>query len=722
MQEFGVKKNTLFVAAMAAAGYAALVAGSQAQDQSQSGDTAPRPTQAQPARPLPTINVTGRQQRARTRPAAAPARPAAAPPPAQAQPVAAPLQGGIGPVVGYTAKDSVTATKTDTPVLETPQSISIVPKDQIQDQGAQSVVQALRYTPSVTLDAFSSNSFFDSIKLRGFTPPQYLDGLRLPLDPGTQFAFPRIEPYGLERIEVLKGPSSGLYGQTDPGGLINMVSKRPQAVPHAEIEGVFGSFDRIQGMFDIGGPADKDGQYLFRFVGLARDANSQLDYQTDNKLFFAPSFTWRPTTDTSLTILAQTQHIDNKGYQQYVPGIGSLVPNPNGQIPYSRYIGEPSIDGYKLDQTAIGYAFEHRFNETFLFRSNSRYMEVSNNLTGVRTEGLLPDLRTSLRSVNYVMSDTRNFTTDNSLQADFATGPLKHKVLLGVDYMDMKSHSDYRFAFVDPIDVFNPVYGAPMPPANSLAPFILRDDTLKQTGVYLQDQVKLDRWMLTLTGRHDWSTTVSNSMGQFPPPGVAAADDTAFTGRVGLAYMFDFGLVPYANYSTSFVPVVGADAAGNAFKPTTGEGKEIGVKYQAPGTNLLMTAAVFETTQQNVLAAILRTSAATSRSAKPACAAWNSKSAAISRASSRSSAATATSIRASPRAIPARSASIFRTPRWSRRHCGAYTLGTTARSPGSASAPASATSAKAIPTLPGAARSDLHRPLHAVRRDAQIRL
>jgi len=504
-------------------------------------------------------------------------------------------------VVGYTAKDSVTATKTDTPILETPQSISVIPKDQIQDQGAQTLNQALRYTPGITLDTYSVNSAFDWFKLRGFEAPRYLDGLRLPVDAGTQFAIPRIEPYGLERIEVLKGPSSGLYGQTDPGGLLNMISKRPQATAHAEMEGVFGSFERFQGMFDIGGPSDKDGKFLWRMVGLGRDANSQLDYQTDNKLFFAPSFTWRPTNDTTFTILAQTQKIDNVGYQQYVPGIGSLLFNPNGRIPYSRYIGEPRVDGYQLNQASIGYAFEHRFNEVFQFRSNSRYMEVSNDLTGVRTEGLLPDLRTSLRSVNYVASSVRSFSTDNSLQADFVTGPLKHKVLFGVDYTNMSSHSDYRFAMVDPIDVFNPVYGSPVPSPASITPFILADASLRQTGVYLQDQIKLDRWMLTLTGRHDWSKAVNDSKGFYPPPGVTVADDRAFTGRVGLSYLFDTGLAPYINYSTSFVPVVGADAAGNAFKPTTGEGKELGIKYQAPGTNLLFTAAIFETVQQNVL-------------------------------------------------------------------------------------------------------------------------
>jgi iron complex outermembrane receptor protein len=249
-----------------------------------------------------------------------------------------------GPVVGYLANQSATATKTDTPVLTTPQSISIVPKDQIVDQGAQNITEALRYTPGVTISSFGANAFFDSFKLRGFDAPRYLDGLRLPADT-TTFAIPRIETYGLERIEVLKGPSAGLYGQSDPGGLINMVSKRPTATPQYEIVGSVGSFDRFQGAFDLGGPIDKKGEFLYRIVGLVRDSNTQTDFVQDNKLFIAPAFTWRPTTDTTFTLLSQYSKVDNKGYQQYIPGQVSFLPNPNGHIPYGRYLGVRGVDG-----------------------------------------------------------------------------------------------------------------------------------------------------------------------------------------------------------------------------------------------------------------------------------------------------------------------------------------------------------------------------------------
>jgi iron complex outermembrane receptor protein len=158
----------------------------------------------------------------------------------------------------------------------------VVTQDQIAAQGVQSVNDALRYTPGVSLESFGANTFFDFLKLRGFDAPRYLDGLRLPND-STTFAVPRIETYGLDRLEVLKGPSSGLYGQSDPGGLINMVSKRPTATPHYSVEGTFGSFERFQGAFDIGGPVDKNGEFLYRLVGLGRDSNTQTDIKTDHK-------------------------------------------------------------------------------------------------------------------------------------------------------------------------------------------------------------------------------------------------------------------------------------------------------------------------------------------------------------------------------------------------------------------------------------------------------
>ncbi|MGO4685170.1 TonB-dependent siderophore receptor [Hyphomicrobium sp. 2TAF46] len=522
---------------------------------------------------------------------------------------------GIDPVKGYLPHISSTATKTDTPILETPQSISVVTQDQISDQQAQNINEALRYTPGVSLDGFGANIFFDSIKIRGFNAPQYLDGLRLPAEM-TQFALPRIEPYGLERIEVLKGPSSGLYGQSDPGGLINMVSKRPLDTPHYEVQGTFGSFDRVEGAFDVGGPVPTNPDFLYRVVGLVRDSDTQVDFQQDNKIFIAPSMTWRLDPNTRFTFLSQYQKIENDGYQQYVPGQATLLPNPNGHIPLSRYLGEPGFDHYDMQQWSVGYELEHRFNSALQFRQNLRYMDTSNDMQSMRGDVFVGD-SDFYRTPIYVDANAQNFAVDNQLQADFATGVLAHKILAGVDYQystgsNVTYLASWPVGYI-PIDVYNPVYGAyPIPSRDDLNRFIDLSTKQQQTGIYLQDQVKLDRWTLSLSGRQDWSSVETTSAAVYPRAGQYNRDDSAQTGRVGLSYLFDFGLAPYISYSTSFVPNAGADISGNTFRPTTGEGKEVGVKFMPNGTNLMFTAALFDIRQNDILTADSQTGGLTS--------------------------------------------------------------------------------------------------------------
>lgn len=516
-----------------------------------------------------------------------------------------------GPVTGYLATQSATGTKTDTLILETPQSISVVTKDQITAQQAQTVRDALAYTPGVSIDSYGASAFFDWIKIRGFNAPQYLDGLLLPND-SSAFAVPRIEPYGLERIEVLKGPSSGLYGQSNPGGLINMVSKRPLWDEHYEMQGTIGSFDRKEAAFDVGGPVSHE--FAYRLVALGRISDAEIDYTEDNKLFIAPSLAWRPTKDTTITVLSQYQRIQNDGYQQYVPGQATLLPNPFGHIPQSRYLGEPGFDNYTLEHASIGYALEHRFNRSLQFRQNLRYMDVSNDMQAMRGDFMLdpftfqPSYDTLIRAPIYVDADARNFTVDNQLQADLSTGPLDHTLLVGLDYQKTVSSNESRLPSsllqYLPINVFNPVYGAyPIPSADALSPFLDLHTRQEQTGIYVQDQIKLDRFTLSLTGRQDWSSVETVSSGVYPPSALSPyeRDDSARTGRVGLSYLFDFGLSPYVNYSTSFTPNIGASATGGSFKPTTGEGKEIGIKYMMPGTNLMFTAALFDIVQNDIL-------------------------------------------------------------------------------------------------------------------------
>lgn len=583
---------------------------------------------AQGAADLPPVVVVQppRQARPKAAPRRSPrrvARPAPAPavPPARGEPV----ERANGPVSGIVARQSASGTKTDTPILETPQSINVVPRRQIEQQGAQSVGEAVRYTSSAVGQLYGAASVFDTeVKVRGFIAPRYLDGLRLPYDTTIQFAQPRTEPYGLERIEILKGPASGIYGQASPGGILNMVSKRPTMERRGEIELQTGSFDRIQGAFDVSGPLDQNREFLFRIVGLARDRDTFVDLNKEQRTFIAPSFTWQPSLDTSFTVLASVQRDRLDGQvHQYLPAYGTLLANPNGRIPVNRYTGEPSFDRIGYDQAMVGYEFRHRLNDVVEFRQSARGAQVDIDMFSMRNAGTLcpvagghaacylpgvvppvdPAQRITLRDANFVGGSTKNFAIDNQLQADFSTGALRHKLLFGVDYQKTRIDTDYRGTFPGfPIDAYNPVYGmTPLPTKNALIPFINTQTDKDQLGVYVQDQIKLDRWNLTLTGRHDRATSeVVNRLA-----GVTVKqDDSALTGRVGLNYVFDNGFAPYVSYSTSFEPAVGlalTSATGQPFKPTTGEGIEAGIKYAPPGMNMLLTASVFDITQKNVI-------------------------------------------------------------------------------------------------------------------------
>jgi len=520
-----------------------------------------------------------------------------------------------GPVNGYVANQSATATKTDSPILTTPQSISVVTQDQIAAQQAQSMNEALRYTPGVITELYGASSVSNDVKIRGFLAPRYLDGLRLPIDPIVTFAQTRIEPWNLERIEVLKGPSSGLYGETSPGGLVNMVSKRPTPYRQNQVELQTGSDGRAQGAFDFSGPIDQNREFLYRIVGLGRLSDTPIDFNSENRTFIAPSFTWQPTKDTSFTVLASYTRDRLKGQpQQYVPAYGTLYPSSLGRIPYNRYLGEPNFDRSNGESAMVGYTFEHRFNDMFQFRQNLRVADVKSDVTSLRNETGNPALSGGIiqRSANRVIAESKSFTIDNQLQADFTTGPLIHKVLFGVDYVKASSSvfysasTSFDYSTMTPIGVwyplnlYAPVYGQ-VSPNPYLYPQMNQKSDQSQVGVYLQDEIKLDRFTLALTGRHDnWQADTTNYL--VPGNPVIRQRNDAWTGRAGLSYLFDNGLSPYVSYSTSFEPIVGFSRGAN-LKPTTGVGKEVGVKFKPSGVNALFTFAAFENTQQNVLTA-----------------------------------------------------------------------------------------------------------------------
>lgn len=502
-----------------------------------------------------------------------------------------------GPVDGYVATRSAAGSKTDTPLIETPQSVSVITRDQMAAQGASSLADALRYTPGVTGELYGIDTRGYGLQFRGFGKASdakfYRDGLQLK---GTAFAsFLTLDPYGAERLDTLRGPASVLYGQGEPEGIINYITKRPLETPFYEVEGGIGNFDRYEGKFDISGPVTDDKSLLLRLTGLARTSDTQVDFVGAERFFIAPALTWRPTKDTTLTVNGHYQYDDVGWAIQFYPAQGTVEPNPNGTIPTSRFTGEPDFDDYELTQYSAGYLFEHRFNEMFQVRQNFRYAHLDNEQEGVFGSSLQGDLRTYDRYGDSGVSELDAIVVDSQAQADFTTDVLRHTLLGGLDFKRYR-YSDLGSSYdVDPIDLFNPVYGSPIVFTGDYQD---TDQKHWQVGLYLQDQIRLGNWALTLSGRQDWARTrTSDSVN------LTSSDqkDHAFSGRAGLVYLFDGGVAPYFSYSESFLPVLGTDAAGAAFDPETGRQYEIGVKYQPPGWNAFVTVAAFELVRDNVL-------------------------------------------------------------------------------------------------------------------------
>lgn len=501
--------------------------------------------------------------------------------------------GALADTQGFVSRRDVTGTKTDTPLSEIPQSVSVINRDQLDSRQVQSLGEALRFTAGVQSEAFGADPHVDWFNIRGFSTNDtgiYLNGLRV--SPGVTALAP--EPYGLERIDVLKGPASVLYGQNAPGGLVNLVSKRPTDTPLREAAVLGGSYGRIQGQFDLGGPVGTDGKWSYRLTGLARGAGSQTDRVPNDRLFLAPAITYRAGPDTTVTLLTSFQR-DHSAGQQFLPSQGTVFGNPNGRIPTNRFTGEDQYNKVDKFQMNLGYEIEHRFDDVFTVRQNARFSRIDYNQRQVYGLGFQPDLATLNRTAYGQDVRANLYAVDNQGQAKFATGPLTHTVLGGFEYNRITNATVNRSAAATPLNLFNPVYGALQP---ELSIYTNSQQTQNLYGLYLQDQVKLDRFILTLGGRQDWVDTTTRD--RRADGGTAAQSARKFTYRAGLGYEAPLGITPYVGYARSFQPIAGVNASGAAFQPTEGKQIEVGVKYQPAGKASYVTAAAFDLTQSNV--------------------------------------------------------------------------------------------------------------------------
>jgi len=503
-----------------------------------------------------------------------------------------------GPVQGYVAKRSLSATKTDTSILETPQSISVVTSDEIEDQGSQTVMQAMRYTPGAFTGQVGASNRYDYVILRGLVDRSidniYLDGMKTMSDDST-YSSMQIDPYFVDRIDTVKGPASVLYGRSSPGGLVALSSKKPEFEQKGEVEVSYGTRQQRGVAFDVTGPVAKGSKLAYRLVGKADASDTQFDYTREERYVIAPSLTAHFTDDTRLTLMGYFQRDPEGGTHNGVPAEGTLYPHNGQYLPSDFFDGEPSLEKFDRTQNMVGYQFEHDFDDDLTFKQNFRFLDSDVDIDQIYQTGWDGSTNNLKRAYYGGYESLRAFTVDNQLTGNFSTGSVDHTVIGGLDYQHRRSRTNYWYTAVSGINPWNPSYGN----ANVTfgTPYALATKTLEQTGVYVQDQLAYENWRLSLGAREDWVET--DNLNRLTEKRTGE-DRSKLTTRAGLLYLFDNGIAPYFNYSESFNPNLYADANGDPLAPTEGTQYEAGIKYQPKGRDMLFTASVFHIEQENV--------------------------------------------------------------------------------------------------------------------------
>ncbi|HCT3928701.1 ferrichrome porin FhuA [Citrobacter koseri] len=531
-----------------------------------------------------------------------------------------------GPAATIAARQSATATKTDTPIQKVPQSISVVTAEEMALHQPKSVKEALSYTPGVAVGTRGASNTYDYLIIRGFAADgqsqnNYLNGLKMQ---GNFYNDAVIDPYMLERAEVMRGPVSVLYGKSNPGGLLNMVSKRPTTEPLKEVQFKMGTDSLFQTGFDFSDALDDDGVYSYRLTGLARSANAQQQGAEEQRYAIAPSFSWRPNDKTNFTFLSYFQNEPETGYYGWLPKEGTVTKLPNGKRLSTDFNEGANNNTYSRNEKMVGYSFDHEFNDTFTVRQNLRYVQNKVSQNSVYGYGMCSDPLYTKDPANspcasvpqsdwghtltrqYVIDNEKlqNFAVDTQLQSKFATADVDHTLLTGVDFMRMRNDIDSWFGYagsVTPSDIYNLDrsdfdFGSHPGPSG---PYKVLNKQ-KQTGLYVQDQMQWDKVLVTLGGRYDWADQESFNRVYGTTD---KRDDKQFTWRGGVNYLFDNGVTPYFSYSESFEPASQTGESGNIFAPSKGKQYEAGVKYVPSDRPIVITGAVYQLTKTNNLMA-----------------------------------------------------------------------------------------------------------------------
>lgn len=519
-------------------------------------------------------------------------------------------------VTGLKAAKAASGTKTGTPLIITPQTITVIDNEELTRRNVQSINQALGYVAGVAANQRGGMvTRYDQLILRGFSPGVFLDGMRLLAGP---YSMPQIDFNRVDHIDVVKGPASVLYGNSTPGGLINLTSKIPEPVSAGRIEGQIGNYATRRLVADINQPLTADGTLLARVVGGWQKGDGLTDGTFSERWHISPMLTFAPDAATSFTLLGTYQRSPSGGGYSGVPAFGSVLPNPFGTLPRDINTGDPGYERYDHKAKSVELLFRHDFGEHLTARSSARFQ--SNTLSyrqlyvaGFATTGTgsnrNSDFATIVRGGGGADEDFDTITIDNNLNAKFSTGPLKHSVLGGLDYQRITGENVQQFntgqtgnplTSIPNLGLFASAYGGTLPSFDLTAlsgAYTNTHSKRDQVGIYLQDQIAIGRLQLIASGRKDWYTQATLNKKN---SSVTQLEQDAFTMRLGALYEFAFGVSPYFSYSESFEPQTGSTYLGAPFEPVTGRQYEAGIKFQPRGANALFTVSVYDLRRQKV--------------------------------------------------------------------------------------------------------------------------
>jgi len=485
-------------------------------------------------------------------------------------------------------------TKTDTPLIETPQPITVITSEQYLSQGAISISDTVKYGASVLANPYGRDTRVDGFNIRGIDALQFRDGMR---DIFSYYASITSDPYNFERVEIVRGPASVLYGQGSIGGLVNLVSKTPTFQTGGEASLVYGSYNRKEAMGDVN--VALSDSLAVRLVGRVRDADTYVDHVPDDRVMFAPSIRWQPTPDTNIVLTGLYQEDDTGSTSQFLPIVGTFRPNPanpDGKLGMYTFVGKPGWDRYDGRSLQGGGSITHSFSDSIRLSLKARYIDsdlkynthYANSYSNPENP-FAADGRTIGLYAGGNDAKMNVFSTDNNLQFSFNTGAnIEHKLLVGIDYswnkVSKRSASGYEI-----VDLYNIDTNA-LATYDPTGPYF--NESQKQLGVYVQDQIRFyDRVSVVLGARRD---RVTGSSGQ---------KDKATTFRAGIIGELGAGFSLFFSYTESFLPVAGSiqDVEGNPispYRPQTGTQFEAGVKWQ-PERSTLVTVTAFHIKERN---------------------------------------------------------------------------------------------------------------------------